>query len=169
MYSLFRLIKGSCKWSGNDRSSEVWIRIVTMKGYAFPPRYPERQAPGGDTSNISASDYCHVWEIQAYQRSRSIPIKKETKDVPEKNSSQTGGLGALVGGLQNIQGRPTTLRHTLRLSPRASTSSTAIRQATPISTCSPITLRVGWSATALSISTPRFIGPGCITIESGLA
>ena len=52
---------------------------------------------------------------------------------------------------------------------RESISSTAMRQATPISTCSPITLRVGWSATALSISTPRFIGPGCITIESGLA
>ena len=53
--------------------------------------------------------------------------------------------------------------------PRDSTSSTAMRTATPISTCSLITLRTGSSATALSISTPRFIGPGCITSASGLA
>ncbi len=44
-----------------------------------------------------------------------------------------------------------------------------MRTATPISTCSRITLRSGSSATALSISTPRFIGPGCITSASGLA
>ena len=47
--------------------------------------------------------------------------------------------------------------------------STAIRTATPISTCSLIRLRCGSSATSLAISTPRFIGPGCITSASGLA
>ena len=40
-----------------------------------------------------------------------------------------------------------------------------MRTATPISTCSRITLRAGSSATALSISTPRFIGPGCMTMR----
>ena len=54
-----------------------------------------------------------------------------------------------------------------RLAARA--SSTAIRTATPISTWSRMRLRSGSSATALSISTPRFIGPGCITSASGLA
>src|SRR5271155_5776634 len=51
---------------------------------------------------------------------------------------------------------------------RASASSTAMRTATPISTCSRIS---DWapSATIESISTPRFIGPGCITSASGLA
>src|SRR5690606_23739519 len=48
-----------------------------------------------------------------------------------------------------------------RLRDRA--SSTAMRTATPISTCSRITERLS-SATALSISTPRFIGPGCMTM-----
>ncbi len=44
-----------------------------------------------------------------------------------------------------------------------------MRTETPISTCSRITLCAGSSATALSISTPRFIGPGCITSASGAA
>ena len=45
---------------------------------------------------------------------------------------------------------------------------TAIRTAIPKVTCGRIT---AWapSATAESISTPRFIGPGCITIASGFA
>ncbi len=51
---------------------------------------------------------------------------------------------------------------------RDSASSTAMRMATPISTCSRIR---DWapSATMELISTPRFIGPGCITSASGLA
>ena len=51
---------------------------------------------------------------------------------------------------------------------RASACSTAMRTATPISTCSRMTLR-GPSAVCASISTPRFMGPGCITIASSLA
>ena len=51
---------------------------------------------------------------------------------------------------------------------RASASSTAIRTATPISTCSRIS-DCAPSATMESISTPRFIGPGCITSASGFA
>jgi hypothetical protein len=43
---------------------------------------------------------------------------------------------------------------------------TAIRTAMPNVTCGRITLRSP-SATADSISTPRFIGPGCMTIASG--
>ena len=53
-----------------------------------------------------------------------------------------------------------------RLRDRA--SSTAMRTATPISTCSRIK-DCGPSATIESISTPRFIGPGCITSASGRA
>ena len=51
---------------------------------------------------------------------------------------------------------------------RESASSTAIRTATPISTCSRIK-DCAPSATLESISTPRFIGPGCMTSASGLA
>jgi hypothetical protein len=43
-----------------------------------------------------------------------------------------------------------------------------MRTATPISTCSRIS-DCAPSATMESISTPRFIGPGCITSASGLA
>ena len=45
---------------------------------------------------------------------------------------------------------------------------TAIRTAMPKVTCGRITA-CGPSATAESISTPRFIGPGCMTIASGAA
>ena len=51
---------------------------------------------------------------------------------------------------------------------RDSASSTAMRTATPISTCSRMS-DCAPSATIESISTPRFIGPGCITSASGLA
>ena len=50
----------------------------------------------------------------------------------------------------------------------ATRSSTAMRTATPFVTCSVITER-GPSATAPSISMPRFIGPGCMTMTSGFA
>src|ERR1700716_3794117 len=45
---------------------------------------------------------------------------------------------------------------------------TAMRTAIPKVTCGRIT-ECGPSATEESISTPRFIGPGCITIASGRA
>ena len=51
---------------------------------------------------------------------------------------------------------------------RESASSTAMRTATPISTCSRIS-DCAPSATMESISTPRFIGPGCITSAPGFA
>ena len=51
---------------------------------------------------------------------------------------------------------------------RASASSTAMRTATPISTCSRMS-DCALSATSVSISTPRFIGPGCMTSAPGLA
>ena len=47
-------------------------------------------------------------------------------------------------------------------------SSTAMRTATPISTWSRMTLRE-WSAMVDAISTPRFMGPGCMISASGLA
>ena len=43
-----------------------------------------------------------------------------------------------------------------------------MRTAMPKVTCGRIT-ECGPSATEESISTPRFIGPGCITMASGLA
>ena len=50
----------------------------------------------------------------------------------------------------------------------ASASRIAMRTATPISTCSRIS-DCAPSAISEAISTPRFIGPGCITSASGLA
>ena len=47
--------------------------------------------------------------------------------------------------------------------PPSSRYSTAIRTLTPLATCSTIVDR-GESATSAAISTPRFIGPGCITM-----
>ena len=50
-------------------------------------------------------------------------------------------------------------------SPPSSRYSTAIRTLTPLATCSTI-VDLGESATSAAISTPRFIGPGCITMAS---
>src|SRR5262245_59486312 len=47
--------------------------------------------------------------------------------------------------------------------PLSSRYSTAIRTETPLVTCSTI-VDLGESATSAAISTPRFIGPGCITM-----
>ena len=47
-------------------------------------------------------------------------------------------------------------------------ASTAMRTATPLFTCSRMT-DWGPSATSDEISTPRFIGPGCIRMAPGLA
>ena len=52
---------------------------------------------------------------------------------------------------------------------RARISRQAMRTATPISTWWRIRLRSMSSATSLPISTPRFIGPGCMISASGLA
>src|SRR5260221_13571091 len=52
---------------------------------------------------------------------------------------------------------------------RVNSSRQAMRTATPISTWWRMTLRSMSSATSLSVSTPRFICPGCIIIASGLA
>ena len=51
----------------------------------------------------------------------------------------------------------------------AKVSRQAMRTATPISTCSAIALRSMSSARSVSISTPRFMGPGCRTKASGFA
>src|SRR6185312_11023511 len=59
--------------------------------------------------------------------------------------------------------RPSALRRG-----SSSASITAMRTATPISTCSWMTL-CGPSAISEAISTPRFIGPGCMTRASGFA
>ena len=61
---------------------------------------------------------------------------------------------------------PAVLDVELQLPPRI--DMTAIRTAIPKVTCGRMTER-GPSATAESISMPRFIGPGCITIASGFA
>src|SRR6056297_1383843 len=67
----------------------------------------------------------------------------------------------LLGHASTSRGRARRLR--------AKRSIAAMRTATPISTCSWITLRLMSSAISPSISTPRFIGPGCMTMASGLA
>ena len=53
--------------------------------------------------------------------------------------------------------------------PRDSASRMAMRMATPISTCSEIRLTTTSSAMSDAISTPRFMGPGCMTSAPGLA
>src|SRR5690606_29204443 len=88
-------------------------------------------------------------------------------DAAEQPSAHPVGSDQPAAG--DRQG--TRLLHPQPSTPRAlrvSTSRQAMRIATPISTCS-VMIDPGMSATLLSISTPRFIGPGCMTIASGAA
>ena len=59
--------------------------------------------------------------------------------------------------------------HAAAFRSRVSMSRQAMRTATPSSTWSRMALRSMSSATVPSISTPRFIGPGCMISASGLA
>src|SRR3546814_15149300 len=73
------------------------------------------------------------------------------------HGEQAARLAAEQAGILDQQGfqfHPGTFR--VR---RVRMSRHAMRTATPISTCSVIVERAGSSATLLSISTPRFIGP----------
>ena len=95
--------------------------------------------------------------------SRIMPSAIRTSPGPSKSleGSTTRALASRIGR------RSVSMIYAFgRL--RASASSTAIRTATPISTCSRIS-DCAPSATIELISTPRFIGPGCITSASGLA
>src|SRR6266702_3627082 len=73
--------------------------------------------------------------------------------------------GRLLGHLGGIEGRQLGFRHGQF---PARMLITAMRTAMPKVTCGSIT-ECGPSATEESISTPRFIGPGCMTMASGLA
>ena len=77
----------------------------------------------------------------------------------------------VVHAVESLRGidHPSALKQAGSCSaPPASRYSTAIRTATPLVTCSRMT-EFGASATSDAISTPRFIGPGCMMITSGLA
>jgi hypothetical protein len=76
-----------------------------------------------------------------------------------------GAAAAVCAGQQFA----TSTAGALERSERVRMSRQAMRTATPISTCSWITLLPKSSATSLSISTPRFMGPGCMMSASGLA
>src|SRR5882672_2831604 len=84
----------------------------------------------------------------------------------EQPRVEDGERAHLLGRLRRSE---THAAGSFGLSARVSTSRQAMRTATPISTCSRIRLRSMSSATSLSISTPRFIGPGCMMSASGLA
>src|SRR5688572_9682102 len=64
--------------------------------------------------------------------------------------------------------RPAVLRGHSEVTRSITVSSTAMRTATPLRTCSRMT-DCGPSATSEEISMPRFMGCGCITMASGLA
>src|SRR5690606_39669404 len=93
-------------------------------------------------------------------------------DAPFDAAHRAGDHAGRGNDLTAGQDERTHLLHahpSTRLARRVSRSRQAMRIATPISTWVVMIERPGRSATALSISTPRFIGPGCMTIASGAA
>src|ERR1019366_3677019 len=73
-----------------------------------------------------------------------------------------GGLAVQRPGTFD-QPVPRALTHSSAPAPPRSRHRTAIRTLTPLATCS-TTVDRGEPATSAAISTPRFIGPGCITM-----
>ena len=90
--------------------------------------------------------------------------------TPERVIDATGGhsdVGQFIPAGHGIDDAPVADQQLHAAFP-AMVDITAMRTAIPKVTCGRITLWLP-SATAESISTPRLIGPGCITIASGLA
>ena len=88
-------------------------------------------------------------------------VFRERASLVVKVQSNRPFVGPFVGGLKTAAPQPFGRF-------RASASSAAILTATPISTCSRIS-DCAPSAINVSISMPRFIGPGCMTRAPGFA
>ena len=117
----------------------------------------------------------HAFGDQEVAGKIEIARRIDDPGVGEQDRAAVGqhqfGFGCQQHNEPQLSGRPYPMTMTKRYAFgrfRDSASSTAMRTATPISTCSRIS-DCAPSATMESISTPRFIGPGCITSASGLA
>ena len=124
---------------------------------------------------LAVDDLSALRRIAPQMPPRSAMSPSRTSNPPGSSRPDAGSISrALMNGRRHLVGGRT------RLAPaglipaqwfgrcRASASSTAMRTATPISTWSRMTLRE-WSAIGEAISTPRFMGPGCMISASGLA
>ena len=135
--------------SGGDRLAVLEARLAQGR--------PHIDQSGAQDRPIRLDDGGAIGPAQRRTEIRDQPIAHQqiADDIDPGADDARPGRTACQGSFRRL--------------PRDSMSSTAMRTATPISTCSLITLRTGSSATALSISTPRFIGPGCMTMASGFA
>src|SRR4029077_9876220 len=96
-----------------------------------------------------------------------IQVRPDGRDRPAVEQD-AGGLLAVAGDDDPAEQPAVVVRH--RATPVAGNSvppssryRTAIRVVTPLATCSTIVERTE-SAPSAAISTPRFIGPGCMTM-----
>ncbi len=96
-----------------------------------------------------------------------LEVRRHTADR-EDAAVGDGDIGALVAARGRVDHAAVLDEEFHQASFPAMMLITAMRTAMPKVTCGRITL-CRPSATEESISTPRFIGPGCITIASGLA
>ncbi len=96
-------------------------------------------------------------------RMAQIHLRSALRDLRVLDNDRTHCI-QILRRIQN----PAIPKNNLHFITPAARSSAAIRTKIPFVTCSK-TVLWGPSATASSISTPRFIGPGCMISASGLA
>src|SRR5213079_3161376 len=133
------------------RLPQVHVQVHEARGddlaahvpYLHPVRGPESRARGRDLAVLD----------QQVGRAVQVPAGVDHPAALEQEGPHHSGAAARLAASAS-SGRPPASRY-----------STAIRTATPFVTWSRITL-CGPSATRESISTPRFMGPGCMIVMS---
>src|SRR3546814_8748303 len=130
-----------------------------MEGVLVGRKDAEVDDAGGEPLALGVDGFGAVGDVGGVERGDAAIDREQTARARRVGAHQLG-----THDMERPQFHPGIPR--LR---RVNMSRHAMRTATPISTCSVIVERAGSSAMLLSISTPRFIGPGCMTMASGLA
>ena len=142
--------------------------VVDCRGHIVAPGLIDMRAFIGEPGEEGRESIASASQAAPMPRLASRIAPSAISTSPAKSRSRDGSITrALASRIGRRSRRSMSIGYAFgRL--RDSASSTAMRTATPISTCSRIS-DCAPSATMESISTPRFIGPGCITSASGLA
>ena len=167
-----------CWASPRRRCSRRGPRPGCRSRSSRPPRGPARaggrggrRSPGATTQPVGVE---HLVAVERPRRRRRCGRRRSTSTSARRSPSRRPPAHRRSAASQrppaDSRARPRTPSRPARwrsigcVAPSApsSSNSTAMRTATPLATCWVITAP-GSSAGSTRISTPRFIGPGCIT------
>ena len=156
-------------------AAAAWLAVASVSRCSAPgsPTKARMSTRPGATTLAARSRRPRCPPARRPRRCRAWPRGSRRRRSAGRRGMSRSREGSTMRALASRIGRRSRAMRSMTSGSRIgqvrdSASSTAMRTATPISTCSRIS-DCAPSATAESISTPRFIGPGCITSASGLA